>query len=233
MTESGQSADTLRPSTTRIVDSVDDIGTDWLTDALHQAGHLDEGRVASYITETMSVGQLGTVARLTLAYEDAGPEVLPSVIVKLPSKDAGSRAIGVGLGVYESEVRFYQEIAPTIDIRVPRLYWADIESSTGRFTLLLEDLSGSGAPGDMIAAAHPNKLPERWTRSLNCRCRAGPTRLCSTRIGWRTRAATRICSPRSNRLCRYSWSASVIDLTPKIWSSWSRSCRTPINGQRT
>jgi hypothetical protein len=38
MTESGQSADTLRPSATRIVDSVDDVSADWLTDARFSAG---------------------------------------------------------------------------------------------------------------------------------------------------------------------------------------------------
>jgi aminoglycoside/choline kinase family phosphotransferase len=157
VTESGRSADTLRPPTTRIVDSVDDIAADWLTDALHQTGCLDEGRVTSFGTELMSVGQLGLVARLTLSYDGAGPDVPPTAMVKLPSNDAGSRAVGVALGVYESEVRFYQEIAPTVGIRVPRLYWADIESSTGRFTLLLEDLSGAGTPGDMIAGGTPDQ----------------------------------------------------------------------------
>ena len=106
MTESGQSADTLRPPTTRIVDSVDDITADWLTEALHQAGCLDQGRVASLGSELMSVGQLGLVARLTLSYDGAGPDVPPTAMVKLPSKDAGSRAVGVALGIYESEVRF-------------------------------------------------------------------------------------------------------------------------------
>jgi Phosphotransferase enzyme family len=157
VTESGRSADTLRPPTTRIVDSVDDIAPDWLTDALHQTGCLDEGRVTSFSSELMSVGQLGLVARLTLSYDGAGPDVPPTAMVKLPSNDAGSRAVGVALGIYESEVRFYQEIAPTVGIRVPRLYWADIESSTGRFTLLLEDLSGAGTPGDMIAGGTPDQ----------------------------------------------------------------------------
>lgn len=67
----------------------------------------------------MSVGQLGSVARLALTYEDAGSDVPQTAMVKWPSKDAGSRAIGVTLGVYEGEVRFYQEIAPTIGTRVP------------------------------------------------------------------------------------------------------------------
>jgi Phosphotransferase enzyme family len=157
VTESERSADTLRRSATRIVDSVDDIAADWLTDALHQTGCLDEGRVTSFSSELMSVGQLGLVARLTLSYDGAGPDVPPTAMVKLPSHDAGSRAAGVALGIYESEVRFYQEIAPTVGIRVPRLYWADIESSTGRFTLLLEDLSGAGTPGDMIAGGTPGQ----------------------------------------------------------------------------
>ncbi len=157
MTEPGRSADTLRPPAIRIVDSVDEIAADWLTDALRQAGCLDEGRVTSFNSELMSVGQLGLVARLTLIYEGAGADVPPTAMVKLPSKDAGSRAVGVALGIYESEVRFYQEIAPTVGIRVPQLHWADIESSTGRFTLLLEDLSGAGAPGDMIAGGTPDQ----------------------------------------------------------------------------
>ena len=139
------------------MDSVDDITPGWLTDALRQTGHLTEGRVTSFQSELMSVGQLGLVARLTLNYEGAGSDVPPTVMVKLPSEDSGSRTIGVTLGVYEGEVRFYQEIAPTVGIRVPQLHWAGIESSTGRFTLLLEDLSGIGDPGDMIAGGTPDQ----------------------------------------------------------------------------
>jgi aminoglycoside/choline kinase family phosphotransferase len=157
VTESGRSGDTLRAPTTRILDSIDDIGADWLTDALRQTGCLDQGRVASFTSEIMSVGQLGLVARLTLTYEGAGSDVPPTVMVKLPSMDGGSRAVGVALGIYESEVRFYQEIAPTVGIRVPRPYWADIDSPTGRFTLLLEDLSAVGEPGDMIAGGTPDQ----------------------------------------------------------------------------
>jgi len=151
MTHSGQSAGIVRSPTPTIVDSVDDITADWLTNALHQAGCLDRGRVTSFSSELMSVGQLGLVARLTLTYAEAGPDVPPTAMVKLPSNDAGSRGLGVALGIYESEVRFYQEIAPSVNIRVPRPYWADVDSSTGRFTLLLEDLSDAGTPGDMIS----------------------------------------------------------------------------------
>ncbi|WP_293048856.1 phosphotransferase [Mycobacterium sp.] len=157
MTASRPSADTLRSPAARIVDSIDDIGADWLTDALRQADCLPQGRVASFGSELMSVGQLGLVARFALTYEGAGSDVPPTVMVKLPSRDSGSRAIGVVLGVYESEVRFYQKIAPTVGVRVPRPHWSDIEPSTGRFTLLLEDLSEVGEPGDMIAGGTPDQ----------------------------------------------------------------------------
>jgi hypothetical protein len=144
--------------TTTIVDSVDEITPDWLTDALRQARVLDEGRVTSFESEVMSVGQLGLVARLSLTYDDVGTgNPPPTVMVKLASRDAGSRAAGVALGIYEAEVRFYQQVAPTVAIRVPRLFWADVESTTGRFTLLIEDLSGTGAPGDMIAGGTPDQ----------------------------------------------------------------------------
>ena len=67
--ESGQIADTRRPPVAKIVDSVDDLTAAWLTDALRQAGGLNGGRVASFTSELMSVGQLGLVAPLTLSYD--------------------------------------------------------------------------------------------------------------------------------------------------------------------
>jgi len=163
MTDSASPIDIALDRTTAIVDAVDEVTPEWLTDALRHAGVLDGGRVTAVASELMSVGQLGLVARLTLTYDGAGPDAPPTVMAKLPSIDAGSRAAGTTLGIYEAEVRFYQQIAPTVDIRVPRLYWADIESSTGRFTLLLEDLSASGAPGDMIAGG----TLEQATRALH------------------------------------------------------------------
>lgn len=179
----------------------------------------------------MSVGQLGLVARLTLTYEGAGPDVPPSLMVKLPSTDGGSRAVGVALGISESEVRFYQEIAPTVGIRVPRPYWAEIESSTGRFTLLLEDLSAVGEPGDMIAGGTPDQAARALEASSNARRRAGRIRLCPRRIGWRTPAAIRASSPRWSRPYRCFSIDSLIALTPKTWSSSSRSCPTRTRGR--
>jgi hypothetical protein len=63
------------------------------------------------------------------------------VIAKLPSPDPTSRATGIALRNYEREVKFYREIAPTVDIRVAHCYHAEWHESTGDFVLLLEDLA--------------------------------------------------------------------------------------------
>jgi Phosphotransferase enzyme family len=136
---------------TAIIDSIDQATSAWLTNALQAAGVLREGEVTEVTSELMNVGQLGFVARLNLAYDSAESNAPPAVMLKLPSNDAGSRGLGMTLGFYEAEVGFYQQIAPTVRVRVPLVYHADIEPETGRFTLLLEDLSSVAAPGDMIA----------------------------------------------------------------------------------
>jgi aminoglycoside/choline kinase family phosphotransferase len=63
------------------------------------------------------------------------------VIAKLPSPDPTSRLTGVTLRNYEREVRFYTDIAPTVDIRVAACYHAQLDDVTGDFVLLLEDLA--------------------------------------------------------------------------------------------
>ena len=78
-----------------------------------------------------------------------------SVVVKLPSAEPGNRQIGIAMGLYENEVRFYREIAPQAGITVPRLHWGDVEPPTGRITLVIDDLTTCAEVGDMIAMATP------------------------------------------------------------------------------
>lgn len=135
---------------TTIVDAVAQLTPEWMTDALRASGVL-AGSVATAETDVLGVGQLGLVVRVGLTYDGDAGAAPASVMVKLPREDPGSRHLGVAMRIYEAEVRFYQQIAPTVAVATPRLYWGDLEPETGRFTLVLEDLSPVGEPGDMIA----------------------------------------------------------------------------------
>ncbi|MGY4101917.1 aminoglycoside phosphotransferase family protein [Nocardia sp. R16R-3T] len=46
----------------------------------------------------------------------------------------------VEVGCYEREVRFYRELAPTLPVRVPQCYHAEISADGGSFCLVLESL---------------------------------------------------------------------------------------------
>ena len=113
----------------------------WLSEILG-----DEVRLAG--TSRIGDGLVGMNLRLALNVPD-GSELPRSLIAKLPSPDPTSRGIGISLRNYEREVKFYAEIAPTVDIRVARCYHGDWNPIDGDFVLLLEDLS-PGEQGNQI-----------------------------------------------------------------------------------
>jgi Phosphotransferase enzyme family len=133
-----------------IVEAVDQVTPAWLTAILRDAGTIaSERHVTAVRMETIGTGTVGCVARAHVDYDAPAP---PSFIVKLGSPDAGSRQIGREMGLYETEVRFYQEYAPRLrSAAIPRIHWANIDPPTGRFTLVLDDLSAHSEAGDMIA----------------------------------------------------------------------------------
>ncbi len=47
--------------------------------------------------------------------------------------------------MYETEVRFYNELRPALSVEAPRCYAASFDPATGQFGLLLEDLTQRGA----------------------------------------------------------------------------------------
>ena len=84
-------------------------------------------------------GLVGMNLRLSLASDD--PNVPATVVGKLPSPDPTSRTTGIGLRNYEREVKFYAEIAPTVNMRMPRCFHGEWNADDGDFVLLLEDLA--------------------------------------------------------------------------------------------
>ena len=134
-----------------LADSTADLTPAWFTAALREGSAIGpDTEVAGADVQLFGTGQFGLVARAELQYDHGTASGPASVIVKLPSQDPGSRGLGIAIGAYEAEVRFYQEIAPRSCIDVPRSHWASFEPGTGRVTLLLEDLSEGWQVGDAV-----------------------------------------------------------------------------------
>lgn len=114
------------------------VTAEWLTERLRAAGELPAGKVASVAWQPIGTGQVGDSARFTLSYEGGeGPETLAG---KFPAADATSRGTAAAFGLYTKEVGFYRELAPALDVRVPRTYAAEVDESGSEFVLLFEDL---------------------------------------------------------------------------------------------
>jgi Ecdysteroid kinase-like family len=94
----------------------------------------------------IGVGLVGMNLRCVLEGDGNHPV---SVVVKLPSEDPTSRATGIALRNYEREVKFYEQIAPTVGIRMPQCYYSSFGAESGDFVLVLEDATPA-EPGDQI-----------------------------------------------------------------------------------
>jgi hypothetical protein len=107
--------------------------------------------IATVTSARIGDGLVGMNLRLGLSDGSGAPAGPGSVVVKLPSPDPVSRQTGINLRNYEREVRFYSELATTLDIRVPACSFAEWDAESGDFTLILEDMAPAQV-GDQIAA---------------------------------------------------------------------------------
>ena len=78
---------------------------------------------------------------MNLRYSLTGRGVPASVVVKLASEDPTSRATGMALRNYEREVKFYNEIASTVEVRAPKCHFAEWHAEAGDFVIVLEDMA--------------------------------------------------------------------------------------------
>lgn len=103
----------------------------------------------------IGTGQMSRNARFQLDWASgSGPA---SVVVKIPSGDAGTRAISFEHFVYGRECNFYESIAPLVDVSVPECLAVHFDDDANDFVIVLEDLAGS-VQGDQFREATPAEL---------------------------------------------------------------------------
>lgn len=135
--------------TVPIVTSAEQVSAKWLTEALESGGAARGSHVVDFEATPVGTGQMGENVRFRLVWDNA-PNRPASVVAKFPSTDPTSRTTGLATRSYEREVRFYQEVAISVDIRTPRCFHADVNTESGDFVLLLEDLAPR-VQGDQLA----------------------------------------------------------------------------------
>ncbi len=112
-------------------------------------------RLNSLSATPIGTGQVGDSIRLRLNYASSveGP---PTLVVKLPSNDAQSKATAWALRSYEVEVQFYRQLANSLSIRTPTCYATQLDVKAERFLLLMEDLAPA-VQGDQIRGCTPDQ----------------------------------------------------------------------------
>lgn len=136
-------------STPPLVADPDLVTPEWLTAVLRHSGTIGEdSTVASFTSDAIGTGQVGANIRYQMTYDGApGPS---SVVCKFSSRDPQSASTGVQTLTYETEVAFYRDLAPTVQISRPHCHLAAIEHGTANVVLVMEDLAPA-AQGDQIA----------------------------------------------------------------------------------
>ncbi len=135
----------------------EDLTVEWLTEALRKTDTINQARVISFLVKPVDEGKgwVGQLVRLSLDY-DAYQENAPrTMIAKFSSADPNIR-LNFSYG-YQTEVGFYEHIAPLVDLRTARCYYGEVDSESGEHVLLLEDLapaqSGQRASGCSLEQA--------------------------------------------------------------------------------
>src|SRR5271163_2601579 len=137
----------MQSDTRQAIEKPSDLTASWLAEAI------GAGAIAGFGVERIGTGQMSECYRVRLNYQDpvAAPGRPESVVLKVAATDQVSRQTGAALGLYEREVRFYQDVAPRLGGPIAPCYHASVDA-TGVFDLLLGD-AGPAVVGDEIAGA--------------------------------------------------------------------------------
>jgi hypothetical protein len=112
---------------------IEDITSQWLTGALTESGVLKENAVKSVERNIIGEGQgyVGTLARLSIEYEQPDESLPQTMIAKIPTQERKSKMIMEAFWNYERENRLYEEILPQLSMRTPLCFYSNFDRGKG------------------------------------------------------------------------------------------------------
>ena len=136
---------------------LDEITPVWMTHALHEAGLALSARVTSLDTNRIGEGKgyLSSVARVAMKFDHDDHDGPDSVVVKIEPESGDLRDLGEEMHAFEREIRFYREVGFDAPLRLPRIYYAQVEPPD--FAIMMEDLTYC-EPGDQVAGMHESQV---------------------------------------------------------------------------
>jgi hypothetical protein len=129
-----------------------DVTAEWLTAALRGTQTITRSSVTSFdIDPDIAAGKgfMGQLARVTLRYDQPESNAPASLVAKFPTYGPENRVIADLFRLYETETRFYEELADKVELRTPRRYHSARATDCTDFILLMEDLAPARV-GDQV-----------------------------------------------------------------------------------
>ncbi len=112
--------------------------------------------VAEVQAQKVGTGQMGQSWRLSVTYAETSTAMPRSFVAKMAGGDPETRTL-IADG-YRSEALWYTSLGATVDIAIPRCWYATITDDAVSFVLLLDDLApaepGAQLPGATVEQAH-------------------------------------------------------------------------------
>jgi hypothetical protein len=129
-----------------LVHGAADVTAAWCDLAL--APRLGGAHVTDVRLEPVGTGQVADTVRLHLSYDRPGTGP-PTLVAKVPSADATSRAASRATRTYEIEASFYRDLADDLPVRTPECWFAAHDPDTDAYVVVLEDVAPA-AQGDQM-----------------------------------------------------------------------------------
>ena len=124
--------------------SIDDLSDSFLTQCLSRAGAISKSSVTGHeIIPLPEPGQTTDMAFIALSYDEAEAGSHSRLVAKFAVADPDAFEMAKAFGLYKREVRFFQKIGKDAGVRVPDCFYAAHDETSGKFLLLVEDLTGN------------------------------------------------------------------------------------------
>jgi len=124
---------------------IGEVSTDWLSEVF-------DAEVTGFDKSFLPGGVLSDAYKLDIGYADGSTSAPKSAVIKLATEIDKQRDMATSNGAYLKELRFFQEFAEGVPIRVPDVYAIADDGSPDAeyFVILMEDLSTHSTVFDQL-----------------------------------------------------------------------------------